>query len=103
MRMDAVSWTDGVARLYVNGKLDAEDSSTLIAGLTSDLTPPSISLGGSAVATNSYADIDLAAVLVGNGELPSGEEIDKLFGWAAHRFGLIESLPVDHPYRDAPP
>jgi hypothetical protein len=31
------------------------------------------------------------------------DEINKLYGWAAHRFALTSSLPAAHPYKNAPP
>ena len=46
---------------------------------------------------------DIAAVLVGSGEMPSQGDIDKLFGWAAWHYGLEGNLPIDHPYKDSPP
>jgi hypothetical protein len=35
--------------------------------------------------------------------VPSSTEIDKLFGWAAHKWGLPAKLPSDHPYKSTPP
>jgi hypothetical protein len=29
--------------------------------------------------------------------------VEKIEGWAAHRFGFAQDLPAGHPYRDAPP
>ena len=34
---------------------------------------------------------------------PSDTEVDKLFGWAAHKYGLTSLLPADHPYKTAVP
>lgn len=50
----------------------------------------------------SYGDVDLIGVLGGSARL-STESVQKLEGWAAHRYGLASSLPLDHPYKFAPP
>lgn len=34
---------------------------------------------------------------------PSQEQVDRLFGWAAHKYGIEDQLPVDHPYKTAAP
>ncbi|MGH2618436.1 MAG: hypothetical protein ACRDJC_24665, partial [Thermomicrobiales bacterium] len=45
---------------------------------------------------------DLGAFLIGSGVAAAGD-VDKLFGWAAHWFGLAASLPGPHPYKAAAP
>lgn len=40
--------------------------------------------------------------VVGNNSLSAGD-IDKLFGWAAHYYGLTALLPGGHPYKTSPP
>lgn len=43
-------------------------------------------------------------ILVGSEvDYPSDEEIDKMFGWAAHRYGFTDRLPLNHPYKINPP
>lgn len=49
-----------------------------------------------------YGKFDLAALVVLTSSTPQSV-IDKLFGWAAHEFGLTADLPVGHPYKSAPP
>lgn len=46
---------------------------------------------------------DIACVIFGSGTLPTAVEIEKIFGWAAHRYGLTASLPASHPYKTSPP
>lgn len=55
-------------------------------------------LGGKTQFT--YADI---ACFVANDESITQQEIDKIFGWAAHRYGLTNNLPMDHPYKSIAP
>jgi hypothetical protein len=35
--------------------------------------------------------------------LPTEDEVDRLFGYMAHRWGLADNLPVGHPYKALPP
>lgn len=45
-----------------------------------------------------YTKSDIAC-LIANDEPITQQDIDKIFGWAAHRYGLTNNLPVDHPYK----
>lgn len=48
--------------------------------------------------------VGLGAVLIGtNLDVPTSSEIDKLFGWAAHSFGIANKLPAGHPYKSLRP
>ncbi|MCY1311367.1 hypothetical protein D9M70_616580 [compost metagenome] len=72
------------------------------AGATSDTD----SSGDIAIAASTSGvgatDVDIAAVVASN-VVPSSDDIDKLFGWAAYKFGLQSSLPGGHPYKSSPP
>jgi hypothetical protein len=106
MRIDIADWTNGDAFMHVNGELDASDTTTMTGGSTSNVAIPflSIGAGGTSASTGgNYSDVDVAVVIAGSGSLPDSTEIDKLFGWAAWRYGLQSNLPDDHPYKDAPP
>lgn len=49
-------------------------------------------------------NVGLGAVLIGtNLDVPTSSEIDKLFGWAAHSFGIANKLPAGHPYKSLRP
>jgi hypothetical protein len=107
MRLDIADWANGDVFMHVNGELDASDTTTLSAGTTSNVAVPVLSIGSGGISTSdggtSYCDIDMAVLIAGSGSLPDAGEIDKLFGWAAWRYGLQGNLPDDHPYKDAPP
>ena len=68
---------------------------------------PSIGGNSSTTAANptsaNNTPMELAAVTIGDGTVPSQTEIDKMFGWAAHRYALTALLPVAHPYKNSPP
>lgn len=46
---------------------------------------------------------DIACVIYGSGTFPSATDIEKIFGWAAHRYDLTANLPASHPYKTSPP
>lgn len=100
-----MDWNVGAGRIVVDGAEVASDSSLTSAGVTSDTMGTDICLGNQVPgggASNFPADVEIAAHLMFNQSLSQGD-VDRLFGWAAWRFGLQSQLPLDHPYRDAPP
>lgn len=107
MRLDIADWSNGDVFLWANGKLDAYDLTTMTSGNTSGGAGPGLILGAggtvAGVSADSNSDVDIACLIVGAGSLPSEDEAAKLFGWAAHRFGLTDNLPDDHPYKSEPP
>lgn len=94
-------YNDGTLALYVNGDIDGINSSAFGgAGLTEDIAWTSLTVGAANTAEFYTGNIHL---LLGNDGLLTSIQRDKLFGWAAHAFGMASLLPVDHPYRDNPP
>lgn len=93
--------------LYIDGEQDSQATSQFTAsGSTSDTDSAGVR-AGSNDAVNRWFSGDLACVLSGNStggadEL-SSDDIDKLFGWAAHRYGLAANLDAGHPYKSAAP
>lgn len=43
------------------------------------------------------------ACILGGSKAPSAAELQKLFGWAAHKYGLTSKLPANHPYKNLAP
>jgi hypothetical protein len=103
MLLCTMDYSTRTGRVYINGSLDAENTAlTVSAGNTSDsITFNNLSIGALYNATQP-ADIDLATLTLNNAT-PSASDIDKLFGWAAHKYGLTASLPGGHPYKTTAP
>jgi len=100
-----MNYASGMGRVYVNGEKTAENASLTTAGNTSNTNSnrtPSLG-GGYSLGTLTSTNVDIAGFLLGSSSLPSDTEIDKLFGWAAHNWGLASELPGAHPYKDDPP
>ena len=55
--------------------------------------------------TNDFAEFNggIAAICTGKNGVLSINEIDKLFGWAAHSYALTDNLPASHPYKTIRP
>lgn len=92
-------------KLYTNGSLtrqsplgfegglsSAEDGFSNIGGYTSDT-------GGG----NGYGHIGNIFCIIYNKNGFTTEERQKLEGWAAHKYGLTDNLPSDHPYKTKRP
>lgn len=99
----AVNYSTRHAVLRENGAQVAENTAyTTTAGNTSDTSSSApIAIGGFHTGAVG-ADIDLAAIVIGN-VYPSAAEFERLEGWAAHKYGLTASLPAGHPYKTVAP
>lgn len=103
MMLNSVNYSTRAAKLHLDGVLDASTATlTGSTGNTSNtVSQQNLSIGAFAGGLLA-ADIDLAAIVVSN-TYPSDSDIDKLFGWAAHKYGLTANLPSGHPYKTVTP
>lgn len=103
MQLFRVDYTSGLGDIYVDGAVSVSNATFVSAGSTSDTAAATaIFLGASTAAGGAPADMDFAAMVMSK-ENPPLDDIDKLFGWAAHNYGLAANLPSDHPYKTDPP
>lgn len=101
--MGVGEYSDRRLRLFVDGGLDSQDLSWHAAGTTSNTASMAVFLASNTIGgTTGCGDVDIALVLAGSSPLSSGD-IDRLHGWAAHRYGLTDNLPDGHPYKSEPP
>ena len=87
-------------KFHINGAFDSE------------FTPVNSGVGNISATNSQYVRISattsyavkgwIACVIVGNTELTENER-QKLEGWAAHKYGLVDKLPVGHPYKNLIP
>lgn len=97
-------WQTGRVAWYVNGALDTfNDNQITDKGLTdSSMANNSVFIGQYATSNSSVPqDIKMLSVITDK-ELTQSD-IDKLFGYAAHKHGLTDKLPSSHPYKAATP
>jgi hypothetical protein len=103
MNLYALDYTNRTGRIYIAGALDSENTTlTASAGNTSNTASADPLTIGARFGPSVAADVDIAGVVISN-TYPSADDIDKLFGWAAHKYGLTASLPGGHPYKSSPP
>ncbi|MDO7844623.1 glycosyl hydrolase [Sphingomonas immobilis] len=57
---------------------------------------------GMRIGTTQFWRGDVQAIVVLS-RVPSQDEVNRLFGWAAYKFGLESLLPAGHPYKSRPP
>lgn len=90
--------------IYIDGAQDAQNTTFTSAGgsttSNTDSATDAFRLYGDTVG-NSISET--AEVIFGVGGLPDSTEIDKLFGYAHHRWGLESLLAGGHPYKTTPP
>ena len=95
-----VAWTlDGAtlaSKLFVDGGAEQAFS------LASVNTPSAAGRAGSRVDGANFWSGEVQALVIVNAVLTTNER-QFLEGWAAWEFGLVPSLPSDHPYKSAPP
>ena len=103
MMLTAMDYSARTGRIYIDGAMDAQNTTlTATAGSTSNTTSANSLSIGARYDGILLADIDLATITLSN-TYPATDDIDKLFGWAAHKYGLTASLPIGHPYKTVAP
>lgn len=101
--VSSVDYATGEGLIRENGASSAFDAALIaVTGSTSN-TASSVGLSLGARVTGTLAsDIDIAVFICGSVQ-PAAGEIEKIEGWAAHKYGLTASLPGGHPYKSAAP
>lgn len=103
LMLTAIDYSARTGRIYLDGALDAVNTTlTATAGSTSNTTSANSLSIGARYDGILLADIDLATITLSN-TYPATDDIDKLFGWAAHKYGLTANLPAEHPYKTTAP
>lgn len=105
MALCTLDYANRTGTIYVDGTQDVQNTTFTTAGSATSATNSSISprFGISSTGTAPF-DGDMYETLTGSGAaLLSAGEIDKLFGYAAHRWGLTSLLPALHPYKSVAP
>lgn len=62
-----------------------------------------IGIGGAAYSSLHRFNGTLHAIVASSNYLPTEIELQKMEGWAAHKYGLVDGLPDDHPYKNLVP
>lgn len=102
MVLMTMDWANGDGTLYVDGAQDAQNLALTSSGSTSNTQGSLAFTLGAANDASQAADIELAEYMQ-VAYLPTAAEIEKLFGYFAHRWALTSALPSGHPYKTMPP
>jgi hypothetical protein len=106
-----VVFADRDGFLDINGANDQTNTTFTSSGSASEATSAAAaySIGGSPgvtgdnpASTSNAADVEIAERILVRAALSQGD-IDKVFGYLAHRWGLTADLPALHPYKSTPP
>lgn len=94
------NWATGAGTIHLDGTQVASNATLTSAGSTSNTAAfMNLSIGATPDGASRFLDAEIAALIVGNGALPNAAEVDRLFGWSAHTYGLASLLPAGHPYK----
>lgn len=99
-----VNYNSREIKLYIDGQLNVSKTNAFTgAGSTSNTSSTRSRIGSNLTATpTTYGDMTLKMTLADN-QILSDSDRQKLEGWAAHKYGLLTNLPIDHPYKVNPP
>ena len=105
MIFQKIDFSTRTLETHINGLLVESVSSFVTSGSTSNtLSDRPLSIGGfpngtgDNPASGANLGIDLASYFLLNNSILQSD-IDKCFGYAAHKYGLTNNLPTDHPYK----
>jgi len=102
MCLGTFDFTNRLISLYIDGALSNQQTGAWGAGgATSNTASNGVVIGGIDSAASHFVG-DIAELMAGS-SLPDEEEIEKIFGWAAYKWGLQGSLPSTHKYKTRPP
>jgi hypothetical protein len=105
-----MDWSSGVGRVYIDGELSAQNTSLTSSGSSqNNISIRPVMLGGYPAGSGGFelppqnpSDSEVAELIAGRG-VPGGADIDRIFGYLAHRWGLTDNLDAGHPYKSSPP
>jgi hypothetical protein len=102
MMMAHMNYATRLGQIYVDGAVVVANFGLTTAGNTSDTTAGTVLTIGAWHTGVLFSDIDLAAMVISN-TAPSSDDIQRLEGWAAHKYGLTANLLGGHPYKTTAP
>lgn len=109
MLMQKINFSTGRLETHINGSLVESIDLFVTSGDTSStLSDRALSIGGFPNSTGDNPEsganlsVDVASYFLLNSSI-SQYDVDKCFGYAAHKYGLTDNLPIDHPYKTLVP
>lgn len=109
MFMQKIDFSTGRLETYINGVLvDFVDSFVTSGNVSTTLSDRPLSIGaypngvGDNPASGANLSIDIASYFLLD-KLVLTSDIDKCFGYAAHKYGLADLLHASHPYKNLVP
>lgn len=106
MVMVSVDWAGNDAFIYIDGTQTDSNTSFGTTGSTSNTTsfwPSQLNSFLGTPPSSGFNNVEHACIIEGSNGLPTTDERNKLFGWAAWRYGLTSLLDVSHPYKNVRP
>lgn len=95
-------WTNSNAAIYIDGTQDGSTTTFQTDGSTSNTGSNRIAIGAASNSGNNPMPGDIAEAIVVENDITTATR-QKLEGYLAHKWGLVSSLPSDHPYKSSAP
>lgn len=102
MALGVLDYSARTVTIYVNGNSGTQTTGAWSGGGNTSNTNSAGAGIGSVPNSTGFFDGKIGELFCGS-SVPSATEIDKLFGYAAHRWALTGNLPAGHPYKLIPP
>lgn len=97
-------WDTGRVAWHVNGEQDRYDNNHITdVGLTNPSMADNSVYIGLYPTASSMSEQQYKMLLTGTDKQLNESDIDKLFGYAAHKYNLVHKLPPNHPYKNNVP
>ena len=96
------NWSNGNGYLYLDGAIIDQSTPLTSTGSTSNTASDAVRLGSTPQNTG-RCDCSVAEWVVGSGSVPSSDDIDRLHGALAWKWGIQANLSGGHPYASAAP
>ena len=95
-----VDYVARTAKLFIDGvQVVAKSGMFTASGNTSSTNSANSRVGAnSGITATTFCDMNLKS-LISSSYTIGDTDRQKLEGWAAHKYGLTDNLPLDHPYK----
>ena len=102
IQIGVLDYANSDAFSYINGNLDATNTSFQTDGNTSDTNSAALYIGGSATGSTNPLLGSVAEIVIIQSALNTAQR-QNLEGYLAWKWGLQGQLPIAHPYKNIPP
>lgn len=105
MTLAQMEYATGDGYMWVDGTLNVQNLALTSSGATSNTASGAgfaMGWNGNTGTPTNFADMEIAETFGVNAQIDQ-DQIDRMFGYIAWKWGLVANLPPGHPYKNSPP